>query len=67
MLLHTVIDPLAVMEQPALPVCECWSEGPFCICEWTGEGNERRLRRVISTDLSRYLDPRLQPGSFPVE
>ncbi|MBQ4050863.1 MAG: hypothetical protein IJD13_04480 [Oscillospiraceae bacterium] len=64
MLLHTILDPLAVMEQPAAPVCACRNEDPFCISEWTGSGNEKRLRRIISTDLSRYLDPRMQPGSF---
>ena len=67
MLLHTILDPLAVMEQPVLPTGECRQEDIFCIIEWTEAGREKRLGRVISTDLSRYLDPRLQPGSFFIE
>lgn len=64
MLLHTIVDPLAVMEQSVPPVCEFQQVSPFCTCEWTGEGSSRQLRRVVSTDLSRYLDPRLQPGAL---
>ncbi|MBR6790718.1 MAG: hypothetical protein IKM31_07625 [Oscillospiraceae bacterium] len=63
MLLHTILDPLAVMEQPAFPVCDYRQTDPFCTFEWTGEGEERIIRRVISTDPARYLDPRLQPGA----
>lgn len=62
MLLHTILDPLAVMEQPTFPACDYRQTDPFCIFEWVGEENERIIRRIVSTDLSRYLDPRLQPG-----
>lgn len=63
MLLHTILDPLAIMEQPVQPQQGvCWLS-PHCACEWISDGQGRRLRRVMSTDLSSYLDPRLQPGA----
>lgn len=63
MLLYTILDPMAVMEQPVPPVSGYRQLNPFCICQWTGEGSERHLTRVLSTDLSSYLDPGLQPGT----
>lgn len=66
MLLHTILDPLAVMEQPVPPATGFEQISPFCSCEWVGDGSGRRIRRIISTDLQSYLDPRLQPGMTAV-
>lgn len=62
MLLHTIVDPMAVMEQPSPPLAGFWQISPFCSCEWVGDGESRQIRRIVSTDLGSYLDPRLQPG-----
>ena len=63
MLLHTILDPLAIMEQPVQPQEGiCWLS-PHCVCEWVSDGRGRQLRRVMSTDLSSYLDPGLQAGT----
>ena len=62
MLLHPILDPLAIMEQPVQPQQGvCWLS-PHCACEWISDERGMQLRRVMSTDLSSYLDPRLQPG-----
>lgn len=66
MLLHTVIDPMVVMEQPVPPRVRFEQRSPFCFCEWTEGEDGVRLRRLLSTDLSQYLDAGLQPGApFP--
>ena len=66
MLLHTVIDPMAVMEQPVPPRVRFEQRSPFCFCEWV-EGEEgARLRRGLSTDPGEYLGIRMQPGARPL-
>ena len=65
MLLHTILDPLAVMEQQPPPAGSWGQLSPFTFRQWEGEGKNRRLSRIISTDLSQYLPPHGVPHGGP--
>lgn len=63
MILHTIVNPAEVLyDETQQPVCE-YVNRDGCIIECMKQGDERQIRRIISTNPKDYLTPSYQIGN----
>lgn len=61
MLIHSIIDPLEMMEKTQDP--SVWRQVPGGFLQGVQCRDGLTVTRLISTDPALYLDPRYQPGA----
>ena len=66
MVIHSIIDPLEIMERKRDP--SVWQKVPGGLIQGIAGENGLTVTRLVSTDPAMYLDPRYQPGAaYPSE
>lgn len=61
MVIHSIIDPLEIMERKSDP--SVWQQVPGGLIQGIAGENGLTVTRLVSTDPAMYLDPRYQPGA----
>jgi hypothetical protein len=61
MLIHSIIDPLEMLEKTE--DASVWQQVPGGFLQGLQGQNGLTVTRLISTDPALYLDPRYQPGA----